>query len=553
MIKYTTYNNQGGKVIMNKMTKFYSSVQNIVLTLFLLVQFFLLPIIIWQNKNDFGAYTYFYTFIAIIFLVLFTALIMPAIIPKVSIFLDQMTKKTELIILGSSLIFLFILPIISFLVTKPGTSADMANIYGSASQLINNPSLIGQDFQKATNSEMFQHYYARCPNNIPIFLIFYGLFKLGSIFNINNFHLILVITNSLLVTLAFFFTYKITRQLFGRKYGFFSLLFILLFPYIYIGYGSYVYTDTLSMFFPITSLYFFLKAFNTKKYIPYFIISGVLIAIGTQIKFTVLILLIAFMINILFNTSLTSKKKMLCTLTLVVTFSSVYVIENQAKDSTDFFNFSIKDNDHAQGTAHYFAMGAQRNGRWSNDSEKFTRQFETTAEKDQANWALYRKIVSEEGINNYFSFLVNKLNVTWGDGSFRGGLEFNYGINTERNTFYDTMQGTPNQNSIFAQLFDLDGRFFKITYNLQQIVWFILFGLTILNTLYELKHNDKSTGKTTVISIYSLIGLTLLLLFWETNARYTVNFFPLTILCGVGGLRYFSRLSTQLNSLITGK
>ena len=135
----------------------------------------------------------------------------------------------------------------------------------------------------------------------------------------NAFFAAIIFFNIMVIDIAALFTFLTIKKVLGTKKAYFSLIFILplivFLPYIVIPY-----TDTLTMAFPIMTLYMYLTIKelpknSIKKYLLIFLL-GMAIVFGINLKPTVIIMPIAICIieflNINKETLKSFKENILC-------------------------------------------------------------------------------------------------------------------------------------------------------------------------------------------------------------------------------------------------
>lgn len=415
----------------------------------------------------------------------------------------------------------------------------------------------------AINNKIDVSYFSRCPNNIGMLLLVTYIIKFISLFcvpTIVQAYIYTIIFNIIVIDISAILTVKVCKEIFGNKNGYFSVIFIIplmiFLPYIIIPY-----TDTISMLFPILTLWLYTKVkkeSNIKKKLLIILLGGFCVIIGYNIKPTIVIVNIAiFIVEILRCKNI--KKFAICVLVFcvgcIISYFVCLHIEN--KNIGHLINKSDYEAN-AMPITHFVKMGlkeidsgtklAVKNRKYYGGDNK--PDVETTIankgkkEKIKENLDTISKRLKEFGINGYIKFLYNKMNWILSDGTFFFGNE---------GSFWKTGIITNSQIGFVLQkfLYNQTEEYQKVTANIFQTVW-ILLSLGVVCS-YTRKYENNYI----IISKVTIIGIVMFLLLFEGRARYLINHIPFFIIVGLYGLNIsfekIEKIKTKQQLLLTSK
>ncbi|MBC2376910.1 hypothetical protein HBP49_01635 [Listeria welshimeri] len=355
-----------------------------------------------------------------------------------------------------------------------------------------------------------QEYFLMYPNNVFITIIRYWLYAIGGILGISNTYLLESVFLFVCMNITIFVLYWIVRKENDNKFGNIYLL-IVLFCVPLFGYIWYFYTDTLVLpFTALIALFYYLYTKNNKWW--YFIIIGLLFAIGYQIKPNIIILLPAMLIHLCFIKNW--RKILLNTAVLVICFVG---LSNAFTPIIERYDFK-KDSTIEFPQTHWIMMGlGDPAGRYNRDDVVYTSKFKTKDEKEEANIEKIKERIKEHGPFGLVKLFNNKMLNTWTDG-------------TRAYTWY--LNAALDYPAPYDYFFG-DKRI--VTEWPAQIFHIINLFLICLGALrfYKKKEFDMSF----FVNI-ALVGVWLFHLFWEANQRYIMFITPLMILSSIYGFKF---------------
>lgn len=395
-----------------------------------------------------------------------------------------------------------------------------------------------------TNTEYFSKY----SNNIFLLLILEIIFKFLNLFNMNNYLLIAVIFNIIIIDIAIIFIYLTSKKILKSKYNFISLLFTI--PMLaFSPYIGVVYSDTLSLIFPIAILYYYI-CYKEKPKNRYLFAITTFSTIGLLLKPTNIIVLIAIILIELLNMiskfidnkinnnknfNIKEKVKFILKSTsiVIVTFLLVY------NSYTGYRNLKlgkyISEEDYQNNGfpyTHFIMMGLKPTdvegkyyGVYSEDDVIATQQQIGVENKKEYNIEEIKKRLSKMGIKGYISYLYDKYTFIISDGTFFYGLE---------GSFYKSL---PYNSSNLAKeiqeyVYVKEEGYVKYTSNIYQGIWTSVIIIILITT--ALNFRKKETQYIDIARL-AIIGIIMFIVLFEARSRYLINYLPIfTIVLSYG-------------------
>lgn len=471
-------------------------------------------------------------------------------------FLEHIPKKSEILCI---LLIFFIVQYIIAKLSYAYIGWDCGEVISGAFSLLQ-----GQKFNTM--------YYTQYPNNVGMLLLMKYVFviakQLTDMTVISNAFFAAIIFNIMVIDIAALFTFLIIKKVLGTKKAYFSLIFILplivFLPYIVIPY-----TDTLTMAFPIMTLYMYLTIKelpknSIKKYLLIFLL-GMAIVFGINLKPTVIIMPIAICIieflNINKETLKSFKekifKKIFYAILIVLIFSlgcgTTYFEHNKLKDKNLGKYISKEDSElYSIPFTHFLMMGMQTRpndtkeagknqilyGAFSGDDVINTTSIDGYKQKQEYNIKIVKERLKEFGAYGYFVFLYNKANWILSDGTFFYGHWI-------VNDYYNKTDFARNIQKFINVENDM---YINITSNVLQIAWILITLGLVLS--YDKNENDDS-NKYVDIGKLAIIGIVLFILLFEGRSRYLINHLPIFIFVGTYGITSsFSKFEKNIKKLV---
>lgn len=411
--------------------------------------------------------------------------------------------------------------------------------------------------------EFYEYYFELNPNNILILLIFKTIFSfVGIFYTIQNFMIITVIFNLILIDIAFLATINIAKKILGNKAE--ILVGLLMIPLVVLSPWMIVpYSDTYTIAIPIIIFYLYTKVKEKEnKPIKYLLVAlmGILTIAGYYLKPTSIIIIIAIILSEIllgkFNKKdikEKSKNLIICITTFLVAII-IFLVGYKIWDNIELGKYISKEEREKNSLTmtHYLMMGLNKVP--IEGSDKFMygtingADFEgsTSREgkkaKQEYNIAVIKQRLSDYGIIGYTKYLYNKANWILSDGTFFYGCEGGF--------FTSDTYNQNNLSKIFKPYFQIQTDEYKnITANIMQISWIlVLFGL-----IFSINKEENEKQKQINILKFSIIGLIMFILLFEGRSRYLINYLPIFIIVGVYGIKNFFQILDNIENKIRNK
>lgn len=448
-------------------------------------------------------------------------------------------SKVKKIIKSVLLLIAFGVQLVYAILIRRNIGFDCGVLYGSAIDLINGT---------FSNSEYFSMY----GNNIFLLLIYEIIFRFVKFFGIENYLVVQIIVNVIMIDITLVYIYKICKIMFGEKYSkicnFISMLMIGVTPYI-----SVVYSDTFSLIFPIAIFYNYLcvKQLNgynisVKKRIVYI---TMLTIIGCLIKPTNLIILIAIIIvefigwiqSLILNMKnsnksykINYKKYIGYTMCMILTAIFVYGGFNIYK-SIRLRNYISKEQieNNSFPMTHFFMMGLKPQnvegkyyGFYSEEDVQATKSHIGVESKKEFNIYEAKNRLKAMKIGGYISYLYDKYTWIISDGTFFYGKEGN---------FYTSDAYSNGKIAKFIQNYAYCNKegYINVTINVMQSIWIISLVFCVIDICINFVNERSSNINVLRLSI---IGIILFILLFEARSRYLINYLPIIVILATSGI-----------------
>lgn len=380
---------------------------------------------------------------------------------------------------------------------------DMDAIYGGAIQWL----------QEDTFTNYYE-YFGYFPNNLGAMTVLHAVFGLASLFGISDFFAVGIVFNSLLLTATVLVVSLTCKKIRDEIAGVMALVFFLLcIPFLFMS--AAFYTDSLSLLFPCLFYYLYLhykEQETLKKQLIFAALMGVTLSIGMLIKFTVLIILVAVVIDAL----LCMNWKKVCLFTGCSLFFAyaVFGIMN-----TYMYHTHLDKEECEQLNTpylHWVMMGMQNNGWYNPEDYEFTRSLSP----EQRNSAILSRIkerVKNMGFSGTVELFMNKAVVCFGDGTY---------------ALSDFLDDTPDEEQEIHKYILYDGEKYSKYQHLTTGMLLTVYLFMLIGALQALREKELKRSIYLAPRLASL-GILAFLILWETSGRYFTNFIPLMLICAV--------------------
>lgn len=366
----------------------------------------------------------------------------------------------------------------------------------------------------ASNSMTFgsSTYFSIYPNQVPLALFVYAIESFGKLLTITNLGNFMILYNCFMTSFSMYIIYKIIKKIFNSRVAIIGLILLAIYPDFYL-YSTYYYSDILSLPFSIIGYFLLLKGGDQAgiKNNIYFILSGIIFAIGFKLRVVIVILLIAYLINIFIKADFKIFFKR--TLLIFMGFcGSLLVFSNVIYP---LFKVDLDESLKLPAT-HWVMMGLnlETDGGYTDEDVMYSLKSEK-----QSN-AIFKRIKYRlAGVEPRFYF--NKLSKVWSEGDH--DILRKYGMMNRYGTMFNLLEG---KNNIFIKY-------------LQQILKAVIYLLFLITIMKELFVKKRSNSATTIIAIF---GAIIFYLLWEALNRYSFSFLPWIIIGGVPAIEVLNKL-----------
>ena len=363
-------------------------------------------------------------------------------------------------------------------------------------------------------------YFGMFHNNWGGLLLLRLVFGLAKLLGISNFYLVASIFNSALSLSTMYLTGSVCQKLIGvrgRVMAYF--LFTISLPFYFIAPAFY--TDALTMVFPILILRLYLAAReqkNTAKRLLAFALMGIAAGVGYGIKATVIIMLIAVVIDAVLFWDFKKYAPLIPISVIAVLLCSLAVqgaiYRHLDRSEAERFEIPI---------LHWVMMGTAGNGFYNGDEYEFTKSFADPAERETAVKERLQERLKSYGVRDYAGLFTVKLDIDFGDGT--------YGLS-------DCLGGKLKKSNALHEFLLNNGAHRDAYKHICTGVLVALYVLLIASCVLDVIR----TGPTLKMLAprLALFGLLLFLLFWEARWQYFSNYVPVIMVSAVIGLDQFA-------------
>lgn len=392
--------------------------------------------------------------------------------------------------------------------------------------LIQNANALAQGADPNSVSE----YYSQYPNNLLLLFVFKTVFQITYKFGLNfdYGYALLICLQCFLSCVVSFLLYKVIYKLLDN--GSYALLgwivYILLIglsPWI-----SIVYSDGMSLIFPILVLSIYYLIDDSKRILKYFLL-GLLAYISLKIKpqnaiISIAIVIVDFIYLFRKNETLTNKVKTYLkqVISWGIGIGMTYLVCTLCISSLGM----QLDKNREFGITHFLMMGLNKDsqGVWAPEDVELSYNASTYEERKQLNLEVSEERIEEYGLSGLMDLWHKKVLINYNDGTFAWGYEG------------DALQkyGTDYKplSALLRSLIykDEEGVNRKYFYSFEQAIWYSVLFMMIFCFKRSKDH------KTMSVMYLTILGLTLFEMLFEPRGRYLFSNGPIYIILAICGL-----------------
>jgi len=435
--------------------------------------------------------------------------------------LDDSQNIAISLILIICLFILLVLTLINFRVTP---SWDFGDVLNGAKNIADKKPLA------------YREYFEMYPHNLnPAVLI--GLFLRYT----GNTYWSPYIMNAIHIMATVIITYLLSIKILGTKLSTIVTIIILFCTPVYL-YSPIVYTDTLSMPYPVLTIYFWVVAKSSKtqslpKYLFLYALIGIFSAFGYLYKPVAAIGLIAAAFETILrgktfvfqgskqNLGLFIANRITPVATSILMFILVLNIFNTYASNSGYSN-----NIHTEKTfpyTHWLMLGSNKPfneggtsygyGGFSHEDMFYTKSLETYKEKEAETTRIFLQRVRDMGVSGYLEFLGKKLEYVWNDGTYYVLVKLTREpLNTDPNKITGGEGASNTLYLIIAQL----------AHSTVLLLMLVVFISSLRGRCNQVSRMMGSM----------CLGIMVFLLLWEARSRYIVTLIPIFAVLAGGGI-----------------
>lgn len=421
------------------------------------------------------------------------------------------SKKWEIIFL---IIYFMVVSLLQIIVLKQLSVApgwDFGMVFSNAKAFV---------YTGVREINVYPEYFQFFPNNIMLFVFEVIFIKIGSLFHIEAIYSVYIM-NIVFIDMALLLLYLTIRKISNSKNAMFGLILTFFFLSLFL-YTPIIYSDTMTLFIPVGFVYLFSlkddKKVISKRNIIIFILIGILLFLGKELKITSLIIFIALTMGYFIV-----KFKLIKFVNIGISLSVLIICELLFKITivnNDKFQFQVNDYGSVPVT-HWVMMGvedidADNSGRNSyggyNEADyKLTESFATGKDAIKFNLTETMNRINKMGVGGYANYLIKKSVNTWTDGYYFSNIKLSINSNHQGSLLYKLLIANSKSADIFRTI--------------SQGIQYAFIITLLMNCILKIKSN-KSFDYLKL----TLIGLVIFFLLWENRSRYIFNFIPVFIL-----------------------
>lgn len=367
------------------------------------------------------------------------------------------------------------------------------------------------------NLGSYSEYFHIFPHNLGAASALQWVFSICSSLGMSDYHWIATVYNVISLNLGIAFVYLICRELKSIKAAFLSLWLSSCCIPLYF-YTPIFYSDTLSLPFIMMAYYAYLQLLrseNLKQQLVRASVFAIVCAAGTLIKFTVIIVAVAVLIDLVIRGRMKQYWP-----AIIIAAGLFYA----ALSGFNYYRYNhLLDKNLAEQKqvpyTHWVMMGLNGNGAYNGSDYEYTYTFPTRDARAHANLDRISERLKDYGVSGYLEFLHRKQQLNFGSGI--------YGVN-------EMIDDNPLRPNALHQVAIEGGKHYETFRHLAQGYHVFLFLLIILSAVYDAAARTRGAIHQLAVRL-SITGIFIFLALWEANSRYILNFMPMFIACAALG------------------
>jgi len=367
----------------------------------------------------------------------------------------------------------------------------------------------------------YENYFAMYKNQYGSLFLFRCLFSVWNFFGGENLKTAALLYNVAALQLMIYAMYFVGKRLADVRGGVFSILLMALYLPFYTM-GAAYYTDVMSMPFVIFVYAIYMRAKTENSSIKkgvLFAFCGIIAAIGATIKFPVIIILIAVLIDIIFsreNWRMIARYIGLVAGAALLLFFCFYAYMGTKISPKLVDKMRIP-------VTNQIMFGLRPSGFNSLD-QQFTVNLPDLETRKRENMRIIAERLHIKGVAGLFNkVFTEKARWNYGDGTLNLNAALSYNP-VRRNSLHEIVLATGRNHREYA--------FYATSFVCA------LYFLTIMGAFLLARGRPmESGGGVPWVSLFGMLGF---LTIWEANSKFATTFFPMFILGSTLALSVFS-------------
>ena len=400
----------------------------------------------------------------------------------------------------------------SQLYSREGTSWDFNVVAGHAWNYAtfrgSNEEYIQQVF-----GESGSWYFSSWPNNAPLYCLLACVFRAFSYLGANP-NFVGIGLNIFCIDLSLLLLFYLVRKLTNSSYYGWLALVLACLHSAFLVYVPIYYTDTITLPFPIGALSLWTKGREAEKptrQFGWYAVCAALLAIGSVLKFSVVIFFFAVLIGELFTRP--AKEWWKTVLCLLAVFLIVYFVVNAA-----CMNAPIVVTDREEcyiPKLHWVMMGLFGTGGYNDNDYKLTLAL-PAADRDEFVQTMIRQRLQNYGFDGFMQHMKEKISYIWSDGTYFSSAK---------------IDRCRVKESWLDQYFNFMSPDFAYVCALSEGLMVFLEAMMAVGALALVRKKEKEPAM--IVALISVFGLFLFECLWEARSRYLFNYLPVFILIAI--------------------
>jgi len=350
--------------------------------------------------------------------------------------------------------------------------------------------------------------------------LFRVLFWVYNLFGGTDFHRPALFWNVAMVQVMVLALYSAAKRLKGQQAGLFVLVLLVLYlPFHF--FGAVYYTDTLSLPFVAIAFYLYLCAkdeLRLRNKLLFFAACGLTIAAGAAIKATVLTMLVAIPIDYLLRAEKDGLSQRVmgigaAVFTFAIVFGGFNMYMNRIVICTEMTD------QHRIPRMHWAMMGLNGYGHYNSHDFAFTMAIPDLETRRSETARVFNERLRELGVPGLARIYAGKFSINFGDGTYE---------------MHRILHLSPANHTRLHDFKLSQGSHFGVYMHVASGFTTALLLFMLAGALYALFKPGGAVN--TAVPWLSFFGLVLLLTFWESGGRLTMNHFPLLVIGAIIGL-----------------